>query len=47
MDQATRLKYASVFFGVFWTAFMVWQSGSHDIANVVILAVCGAVAAAL
>ncbi|MGE3146802.1 MAG: hypothetical protein AB7K35_14585 [Pseudorhodoplanes sp.] len=47
MDQATRLKYASAFVGVFWTIGMVWRSGSPDPVNVVVLAVCGAALAYL
>lgn len=47
MDQATRLKYSAIFFGVFWTIFMAWWSGSYEPAHLVILAVCGAIAALL
>ena len=47
MDQATRLKYASAFVGVFWTIGMVWWSGSPDLVNGVAYAAGGAVMAYL
>lgn len=47
MDQVRRLKFSAIAFGVFWSAFMVWWSGEYHPVNIVILAVCGAIAAAL
>jgi glycopeptide antibiotics resistance protein len=35
------LTMGAVVFAVLWTAWMVLWSGSYDIANVIILAVCG------
>ena len=45
MDQNRRLKLSAIFFGVFWTAGMVWWTAAYDPAHVVILAVAGALAA--
>ena len=44
MNPVTRLKLSAVAFTVLWTGGMLWWSGSLDPANVIILAVCGAVA---
>lgn len=44
MDQAKRLKFASVFFAVFWVGGMLWWDGEYHPAYVVILGICGAVA---
>ena len=35
------LRLGAVVFAILWTAWMVLWSGSYDIANVIILAVCG------
>jgi hypothetical protein len=43
MDQATRLQWAALAYTIFWTGGMLWWSGEYDPANIVILAVCGAV----
>jgi len=43
MTPATRLKWSTVIFTVLWTGWMLWWSGSFDRANVIILAICGAV----
>jgi len=43
MDQAKRLKLAAIAFSVFWIVGMIWWSGEYHPANIVILAVCGAV----
>jgi hypothetical protein len=46
MFPRTRLIWASVFFGVFWTAGMVWWTDEGTgIAHVIPLSVAGAVAA--
>jgi hypothetical protein len=44
MFPRDRLIRASIFFGVFWTAFMVWWTGT-DAANIVALSIAGAIAA--
>jgi hypothetical protein len=41
MNSLVRLKLGALMFAVLWTAWMVCWSGSYDIANVIILAVCG------
>jgi uncharacterized membrane protein len=41
MNSLVRLKLGALAFAVLWTAWMVCWSGSYDIANVIILAVCG------
>jgi hypothetical protein len=46
MSQKTNLILASIAFAVLWTAFMVWQT-STDMANTIILMVCGAIAGVL
>lgn len=43
MDQAKRLKLGAIFFAVFWVGGMLWWSGELRPANIVIVAVCGAV----
>ena len=44
MQPTAPLKYASIAFTVLWVGWMVWWSGIQDLANVIILSVCGAVA---
>lgn len=44
MDQAKRLKWASIGFAIFWVAAMIWWSGEYHPANIIILSVCGAAA---
>jgi hypothetical protein len=43
MDQAKRLKLGAIFFAVFWVGGMLWWSGELRPANIIIVAVCGAV----
>ena len=38
-----QLKAGAIVFTLLWTAWMMWWSGSFSSANVVTLAVCGAV----
>ena len=44
MKPSARLKLATVFFIVFWTAAMLWWSGSLEWANIITTAIGGAVA---
>ncbi|MGB8399386.1 hypothetical protein [Bradyrhizobium sp.] len=44
MKPTVVLKLSSIAFGALWTAGMLWSSGSIDRANVIILAICGALA---
>lgn len=44
MDQAKRLKLASIAFVIFWVVGMLWWSGEYHPANIVILSACGALA---
>ena len=41
MDQERRLKFAAVFFAVFWIGGMLWWSGEYHPAYIMLLAVCG------
>lgn len=41
MDQQKRLKFAAMFFAVFWVAGMAWWSGEYHPAYLILLAVCG------
>jgi hypothetical protein len=43
MDQAKRLKLGAIFFTIFWIGAMLWWSGEYHPANIIILAVCGAI----
>jgi hypothetical protein len=44
MYPSARLKLSAVVFAVLWTGWMLWWSGSFDRVNVIMLAICGAVA---
>ena len=44
MDQARRLKFAAVFFTIFWIVGMLWWSGEYHPAYIILLAVCGSIA---
>ena len=44
MDQAKRLKFGAIFFTIFWVGAMLWWSGEHHPANIVILTICGSIA---
>ena len=44
MDPTTRLKLSGAAFTILWTGWMLWWSGSFDLANIIILAICGGVA---
>ena len=44
MDQVWRLKLSAVAFAIFWIGAMLWWSGEYHPANIIILAVCGALA---
>jgi hypothetical protein len=46
MNSEFPLKAASILFAVLWSAGMIWWTG-HETANVVILAICGAIAGLL
>ena len=46
MTSELRLTCASILFAVLWTGGMIWWTGPEP-ANVVILTICGAIAAAL
>jgi hypothetical protein len=41
MQSQMSLKWSAIVFAVLWTVWMVWWSGSVQLANVVILAICG------
>ena len=43
MNSNIRLVFASVFFAVAWTLWMIWWTG-YDQANVVILGIIGIIA---
>ena len=43
MSSDIRLIWASILFAVLWTGGMIWWTGPQP-ANVVILAICGAIA---
>lgn len=45
MLLSSRLKLGSMLFSAFWALVMFWWSGEYSIANGVILAVFGALAA--
>jgi hypothetical protein len=38
------LKLSAIGFTVLWSGWMLWWSGSYDVANIIILAACGAIA---
>jgi hypothetical protein len=44
MHPLTSLKLGAIAFALLWTVWMGWSSGSHGVAHIVILTVCGAVA---
>ena len=44
MDHAKRLKLGAIFFTIFWVGAMLWWSGEHHPANIVILTICGTIA---
>jgi hypothetical protein len=44
MDQAKRLKSGAIAFTIFWVGAMLWWSGEHHPANIVILTICGSIA---
>jgi hypothetical protein len=44
MDQAKRLKLGAIAFTIFWVGAMLWWSGEHHLANVIILTICGTIA---
>ena len=44
MTPSTPLKIGAVAFGVLWTLWMLWWSGSLDRVNIAMLTICGAMA---
>ena len=44
MKPRVPLEYCSIAFAVMWSGWMFWSSDSHDIANLAIWAVSGAIA---
>ena len=46
MSEKITWILASMAFAVLWTAYMIWQT-STDMANVIILIICGAIAGTL
>jgi hypothetical protein len=44
MNPVTSVKLSAIFFAAFWSAGMVWWSGTFDLANIVITAIFGAIA---
>ena len=43
-NPVSSLKWGSIAFAVLWTAWMIWWSGNLALANIIIVAICGAVA---
>ena len=41
MDQAKRLKPGAIAFTIFWIGAMLWWSGEHHLANIIILTISG------
>jgi hypothetical protein len=44
MNPTTRLKLSGAAFAILWTGWMLWWSESFDLANVIIMSICGGVA---
>ena len=44
MKPTIPLKLSAIGFTVLWSGWMLWWSGSYDVANIIILAACGAIA---
>ena len=44
MKPVVSLKLCSIAFAALWTGGMLWSSGAIDLANVIILSICGALA---
>jgi hypothetical protein len=42
LSPSTPLKLGAWVFAVFWTAWMIWWSGSLDRVNIVMFSICGA-----
>ena len=42
-NPTASLKWSALGFGVLWSGWMLWWCGSFELANVVILAICGGV----
>ena len=42
-NQTASLKWSALGFGVLWSGWMLWWNGSLELANIVILAICGGV----
>lgn len=44
MNVVNILKLSSAIFALLWSGWMVWSSGDFAVANIVILAIVGAIA---
>jgi len=42
-NQTNSLKWSALAFGLLWSGWMLWWNGSFELANIVILAICGGV----
>jgi hypothetical protein len=42
-NPTASLKWSALGFGMLWSGWMLWWGGSFELANIVILAVCGGV----
>jgi hypothetical protein len=45
MTPLTALKFGAIAFAFLWVGWMLWWSGSVDRVNVIMLSICGSVAA--
>jgi hypothetical protein len=46
VNPIASLKWSALAFAVLWSGWMLWWSGSLELANIVILAICGGVVGA-
>jgi glycopeptide antibiotics resistance protein len=44
LKPTTPLKLSAIAFTLLWSGWMLWWSGEYDLGNIIILAVCGAIA---
>jgi hypothetical protein len=45
MNPLTALKFGAIAFAILWVGWMLWWSGSVDRVHVIMLSICGGVAA--
>ena len=46
MNELNRLRLGSVFFAMFWTAFMLWWTGATDTVGSILICLSGAIVGA-